>query len=360
MVVNSKPFPSAKFLFSSPKVFEYKDLNFYKLGRYALLDCCINLGLKTGDKILFPAYMCFTTISPLIDYGFEIKYIDFEKNLDISLSDLESLFLKNSINAFIWVNFFGVTEIAKGIYPLCKKYGVRLIIDNSHCSIGENLANENFLGDAEIYSFRKTIPTFDGGAYRIKKRDLNLNQKEDKNCFNLFNLSSYLLIRLFEKVLSILKINIYSDLISSIRSSRSKSSKKNNTFVIKKCAPSLLLKNYLSNKEYKKKSEKRIHQNFFKILRHSITKGYLPLTNNKPSFFYPQACPVIDESELLKSNLRKSGIGAWNWPDSELPEEIKNNPRKYPNANYLNKNLVLIPVHQDINDIQLSFIMKNI
>jgi hypothetical protein len=75
-----------------------------------------------------------------------------------------------------------------------------------------------------------------------------------------------------------------------------------------------------------------------------------------PEGVSPLTCAVIaeDPSGFLDEMVNK-GIPAFYWP-TYLPEEVNNNPR-YPNANYLARHLVTLPVHQGINSGHLRRIV---
>ena len=81
---------------------------FYFLGREALLDSLIRLGVKPGESIVIPAYICNSTIDPLKEFGFNICFIDVNKNMSIDSVD-ESIYN---------VDYFGGmgTCISKEIY----------------------------------------------------------------------------------------------------------------------------------------------------------------------------------------------------------------------------------------------------
>ena len=61
----------------------------------------------------------------------------------------------------------------------------------------------------------------------------------------------------------------------------------------------------------------------------------------------PQYFPVItEEVEEFSKEMLDKGIPAYHWP--HLPEVIRDNP-EYPIANFLAKHLLILPVHQSLD-----------
>ena len=72
----------------------------------------------------------------------------------------------------------------------------------------------------------------------------------------------------------------------------------------------------------------------------------------------PQACVIYDDNGGLVEHLRSKGIGAWRWPDFDMPDEVAHNPSQYPNTVFFDKNLVLIPIHQSIGDKKINYMIQ--
>ena len=89
MIISAKPYPSITNLFTQIDQHDIKNISFFLLGRDALLSAILNLGLKKGDRIIIPAYMCESAIKPLEIYGFILVYVDVETDLTFSLDKLK-------------------------------------------------------------------------------------------------------------------------------------------------------------------------------------------------------------------------------------------------------------------------------
>ena len=81
---------------------------FYFLGREALLDSLIRLGVKPGESIVIPAYICNSTIDPLKEFGFNICFIDVNKNMSIDCDELTKLYFSVFPRAILIVHYFGI------------------------------------------------------------------------------------------------------------------------------------------------------------------------------------------------------------------------------------------------------------
>ena len=72
----------------------------------------------------------------------------------------------------------------------------------------------------------------------------------------------------------------------------------------------------------------------------------------------PQVLPLLDAKGELVPFLRRHGIGAYHWPDFELPIFIRENKIMYSNSNIYNKSLVCIPIHQSLKLNHLEYIVR--
>ena len=71
----------------------------------------------------------------------------------------------------------------------------------------------------------------------------------------------------------------------------------------------------------------------------------------------PQAFVIRDDSPSLVNSLRSHGIGAYRWPNQNLPEIIRRDLDLYPNANRLGDSFICIPLHEDLKLPDLNWIM---
>ena len=72
----------------------------------------------------------------------------------------------------------------------------------------------------------------------------------------------------------------------------------------------------------------------------------------------PQAFLVKDKSGGFLKYMNSKGVGAYRWPKDVMPKEVRFHSSIFPNSIKFDKTLVLLPIHQDIKQIQLNYIVE--
>ena len=180
----------------------------------------------------------------------------------------------------------------------------------------------------------------------------------------------YDLIYYFERIFEFLitkipLINIYSKGFLFLKNKLSRIIKINNGLTTEKIISkplkykSILLNFFLRNTYLKNISIKRIENyNYLSIEVRKI--GFKPLFDTLKEAEIPQFFVFIDNKGNLVDWLRKNGIGALNWPGDEIPSQILSNQLEYQNSLLLNKKLVCIPIHEDLNSKVYSILLKKL
>ena len=151
----------------------------------------------------------------------------------------------------------------------------------------------------------------------------------------------YLILRFLEKIVTAFGINIYGQSINNIKTKlRSKNSNDTYDFNVKPCQASWQSKKYLGNEEYLQDVQQIIVNNFNQLSQALQNLGFRLLVESVEQNIVPQACVVYDDKGGLVDYLRSKGIGAWRWPDEEMPEEVAQNSDMYPNAVFFDEKLV--------------------
>ena len=360
MIISARPYPDIRKLSSQGDFIGADSVTFYPLGRDALLSGLVALGLKKGDSIIIPAYMCDSTIKPLKSYGFNLVFIDIEKDLSFSVGKLRKAIKKGQIKALLVVHYFGFTQNFDRVIDVCREYGVKVIEDASHSFMSQFLRNKGGIkGDAEVFSMRKSLPIVDGGALKINCNGCDVVKRGSHQCVSIMSDVKYLILRLFEKLVTRLGINIYGQLINNIKAKlRSKNDNENYDFNVESCQASWQLKKYLSNEKYLQDAQQIIVNNFNQLSQALQSLGFRLLIESVEQGVVPQACVVYDDKGGLVDYLRSKGIGAWRWPDEEMPQEVAQNSEYYPNAVFFDEKLVLIPIHQSLDSRQINYIIQ--
>ncbi len=341
-----------------------KDYIFYRSGRDALLAAVNILGLRSGDVIIIPAYICDSAIKLLRNEGYKIVFIDIDDNLQLNLNNLIGLIKNENAKAVLIVHYFGFISDIISLKSILQPMGVNLIEDWCHSFLSQFENNSiGLYGDAAIFSMRKTLPISGGGALLIK------NQSYDKSLLRIFSKSRkldfwYLFIRIFEGFITKLGWpNIYSKYMHyfkvKIRNLFIKDKALlNESFIPQRILPSKILSFYLENSECLNKIKDQIFFNYESLSKGLLDLGLEPYRPLLPKGCIPQWLPLNDPSGLIVPNLREHGIGACHWPGEDLPFEIRNFPDLFPISNQLNRRLALIPVHQSIGSKEISYILR--
>jgi len=361
MIINAKPYPKIKDIFFKSFFYNTENISFYPSGRIALLSGLINLGVRKGDSIIIPAYMCNSSIKPLQAFGFNIIFIDVDKNLDLLVTEvMKVLKINKSIKALLVVHYFGFTRNIDELVKICQSFKVKVIEDASHSFMSQlNRNKKSIKGNLEIFSMRKSLPIIDGGALRINKGAKDITPVCNKNCISKIADVGYLLTRFLEKFLTKLGINIYGKFINSLKTKiQSNKNYKIYNLDVKACKASWLLKKYLGNKIYPKDAQKKILTNFNQLNQELLKMGFKLIFKVFNDNIVPQACVFYDNKGGLVEYLRSNGIGAWRWPDEEIPEEVIQNYSQYPNAIFFDKKLVIVPIHQNIAHSECNYIIR--
>ena len=142
-------------------------------GRYACVLGLKNLGLKKGDKILIPEYICSTLVEKINENNFSVKFYSLKSNFN---PDWKSIFQEfdNKVKAIIMVNYFGnISDVLK-FTKFCKQKKIYLVEDNSH-GFGNKYKGKllGTFGDIGFSSPYKKIPNLISGGVKKKKKSLN-------------------------------------------------------------------------------------------------------------------------------------------------------------------------------------------
>jgi len=331
---------------------------FYSLGREALLDSLIRLGVKPGESIVIPAYICNSTINPLKDFGFNICFIDVNKNMGIDCDELVKLNSSDFPKAIVIVHYFGIVQDLDQLFNICRERNILIIEDFAHSFLSLESDNDiKIKGDAAIYSLRKILPVNNGGVLRFRDSKNNSNLRNVFKCS--FSFGDFVFITkaaAFKLVVYMQVFNIYTEKIDSIKSSirlfKNNSSNKgfprpNSTALSKITAIFLSDETYLDMVRHS-------HRGNYIKLAHSLKKNNIFCFKSQIEYrVTPQALPIVNTTLFDEvKQLRKKGIGAYKWPGKELPSQVADSP-KYPNTNYFNKHLTVLPIHSGITDSQI-------
>jgi hypothetical protein len=136
--------------------------------RFAFADALDICGVRFGDSVLVPAFICRDILAPIRERSAEVVFYDVDKTLKpIVTSQMQEA------RAILAVNYFGFSQYLDDLRELASGTGAVIIEDNAHgylsrTEFGVDLGKRTGIG---FTSFRKTVRVFNG-AYL----DVDLDQ----------------------------------------------------------------------------------------------------------------------------------------------------------------------------------------
>jgi len=369
LAISGKVSQDLRILFNSSGDSELLEngLLFFPMGRDALLSGLLKLGVKSGDHIISPAFMCHSTIANLEALGFRIIYIDVTHDFQLDKVMLDHAIKKFEVKAILAVHYFGYSQDLKWLCKICNKKKIVLVQDCSHSFFSKIPkydidVQRHFM----ISSLRKSLPIKDGGVLKMISPNIKNNENFGARNWKVGEFS-YILVRLLESI--VLRIgwpNIYSDKIDKLKKllrTKKNSNSKNSNFEFLFEMPnsvSRLTRKYLANKAYISNIKEKTVDNF-KFLKVSIEDlGVEVAINELPLGSIPQYIVLRDSGGELVDYLRGKGVAAARWPGDDLPEAVRVNKANFPVTLEFNESLALLPVHASLSHHQCEKIVRQV
>jgi dTDP-4-amino-4,6-dideoxygalactose transaminase len=370
MIIPARPFPHSTRDRTRPErnAALVQGLTFFPLGRHALLHALRCFEISPGDAILVPASFCESSLGPLRSLGYRICFADVDESMQMALREVDAELERGRVRAAIFVNYFGVIDCRPHLAAAgAGRRGIKLIEDCAHSFLEvDGTVRQPDAGDAVMFSMRKILPVADGGAVAFgdqRLRDTGTPAQRPP----AIDAWRYDLVRLIERgVTQIGWPNIYGREVDAVRA-RLRTTQAGQSPQAPKPAGdanrtgiSKPLERYLADPvRLRAVAEKRM-KNYAYLSRGLVDScARVRLLAGSPQLA-PQVLPVLDESASLTQFLREHGIGACWWPGDELPEEVRSNKKRFPNAIRLNNTIVCLPVHQDIGSPQLDYMIETV
>lgn len=122
-------------------------------------------GLGKGDEVIVPVLTCTATNIPLVRRGVRVVFADIDKDLNISIKDVEKKITKRT-KAIVFVHFGGNNRGLKEILSIGRERGITVIEDAAQ-AVGSEYWGKS---DYTCVSFQaiKTLTCGDGGTLICK------------------------------------------------------------------------------------------------------------------------------------------------------------------------------------------------
>ncbi len=145
----------------------------YGYARQALRDAYVVLGLKEGDEILYPDYICDVTMAPCHQLGLQVRFYPV---LDDFQPDWEALEISvtEKTRAVLMVHYFGFPQELNQWMAFAQAHGLWLVEDNAqgYGSTFQGLPLGRW-GHVGVVSMRKVMPLLNGACLWVNDPRLN-------------------------------------------------------------------------------------------------------------------------------------------------------------------------------------------
>jgi dTDP-4-amino-4,6-dideoxygalactose transaminase len=144
--------------------------------RTALFHGAAALGLRAGDHVLLPSYICEAAVLPLAARELVCDFYDVTADCRIDVAAIEAA-IGPRTRAILVVHYFGFAQDLAAIRNLCDTRGIALIEDCAHLITGTDAGRPlGSTGDISVFSWRKFVPVREGATLLLNRPGLELRQ----------------------------------------------------------------------------------------------------------------------------------------------------------------------------------------
>src|SRR3989338_2658510 len=93
---------------------------FFGYGRVALMEGLKALGIKSGDNVIIPSYICNVVLAPFKHLEIETRYFEIGTDFKPRMEQMEDL-IDRRTRAIMAINYFGFPSCNKEIDAICRK-----------------------------------------------------------------------------------------------------------------------------------------------------------------------------------------------------------------------------------------------
>jgi dTDP-4-amino-4,6-dideoxygalactose transaminase len=159
-----------------------KPLIFTNAARAAFNHVLQNLSTKINVRILLPSYIGITdregsgVLDPIISNNILFEFYTLDKQLNADINDLNQKLKTGNYNVLLVIHYFGfVQKNIEYIAKVCKEKNIILIEDCAHALVSKYQGSyAGDFGDFSFFSFHKYLASTDGGMLKINNKTFNL------------------------------------------------------------------------------------------------------------------------------------------------------------------------------------------
>ena len=311
---------------------------------------------RSKGTILIPEYFCEISLTPMRTPEFNIRFYQITPELEPDIADLEKIAgLYGPPDMMIFVHYFGLPLNMNTAEVWCRKNGVVLIEDAAHSLLPVPGIGDH--GCPVIYTPWKFLGTPNGVALLVQPERFTVSVEMNKND------EPYPWLWLQKRVASTLATGLHLPL------------HKFRKIHVKTCDESEPLINpgkaewgrrsaaMLANKEKDLPAIGRTREHHYRRIDDAIANSDAQthrIFRHLPACFAPYVYPLRiagDTCWEIMDTLNNIGIPAQPW--SDLSPEVKNSAA-YPVSNFLRKEVMVLPIHQDLKISQIDWMTREV
>jgi perosamine synthetase len=338
--------------------------------RNAIYHSLTAASVRAGDEVLVPAYVCKVVPEAVTAYGARAVFYRVGRDCQPDFRYLEQKTGERT-RALIAVHYFGFAQPIAQLSEFCIRRRLFLIEDCAH--VLQSKAGSRFLGsygDASVFSLRKFFPLYDGGK-------LVLNQKTAVLNIDWSHENPLLTLKIVKDIVdqftarspgSLAQISY--DFVRSIKKPFVRLTKSSGSpGILKVEKTDATFNRDLVNQPMSRMSRMIFNLSDAPAIAARRKSNYLFLQKELagidtleflmkelPADVCPWVLPLFFKQRTdACAVLRAKGIPATTW-DGVRPADLQN--ALFPDADFLYKNLVFLPVHQCLTEQDLQQIVK--
>lgn len=342
--------------------------------RGAIYQLLRSLPADRGPTILLPAFHCFALVEPVLRAGYRPVFYRIRKDLSLDQEDICGK-LSRDVAAVIVINYCGFPADIDDILQLRKKYNFYVLEDWAHSFLKDEegtLTGDK--GDVAIFSFYKLAPSYAGGGLRINAPDLACVESNERLSIKQ---SIVAMKRLLEQLIDNSKGGVLRSTFHYVEKKRVALRRGKLPSLERTDAPvpdSYLFRDELASvkmpwfaRAILRASDVRTlvsarRRNFEILNDHLQESTHLKkVFKSLPDNVCPWAYPVLVKNRYRYDHiLRSRGVPVFTFGELLHPALYNGDSDVVDAAEFLSKNLMMIPLHQNLDSERMLSICEKV
>lgn len=323
---------------------------YYSRGTTALLNGLLAIGRKRKKAVIrvwFPDYFCKEPLDVFAPFPIEVWFYPVRKSLEPDYQQCEARAQKESPpDALVLVHYFGFPNHLDSARAFCTRQGIELVEDCAH--VLRPFGAVGTSGACASFSPWKLLPLPELGVLSAAPELVPFIESRPP-AYSPMPLARVYVKREIQRLLCMMEVNWY-------RSSADSGSIPIRYTPAANGLAIALLARYGSVLEWvvrRRRQNYALLESFFK--EHSLKSL---LFQELPHAVVPYCFPYFTRlpAAAVSRALIQQGIPAYPWPT--LPEKVKKDQASHKEANWLAKQVLLLPIHQNVSLKQLEYMKR--